>query len=154
MPCQVLGGMLGGVFVPNLLAIACEPTAPYGLMRYTSCSPAQIPWNIPQRFWDRYPPTELISLPKHQVAPHGMPPIAFTYEVDGRTYLRAFNTTAPVPFPAGATRPADNMTRTLRKGYMAAVSWTDHLIGRLLKGLEARGAAEHTIVALLGDRAE
>lgn len=83
-----------------------------------------------------------------------MPPIAFTYEVDGRTYLRAFNTTAPVPFPSGDTRPADNLTRTLRKGYMAAVSWTDHLIGRLLDGLETRGVAERTIVALLGDRVE
>lgn len=37
-----------------------------------------LPWNIPQRFWDMYPPTEQIDLPLHEAGPKDMPPIAFT----------------------------------------------------------------------------
>ena len=146
-----------------------------------------LPWNMPQRFWDMYPDPEHISLPTHQAAPRGMPPVAFTYEVDGQTRLRAFDEDVPVaypdgactmrmhhahapctcamrhvpctmrmrhaqvPYPDGSTAPPANVTRTLRKGYMAAVSWTDHLIGMLLDALNARRVADHTLVALLGD---
>eukprot|EP01052_Picozoa_sp_SAG31_P006797 SAG31_NODE_317_length_17813_cov_5.788585_4_plen_468_part_00 len=52
-----------------------------------------LPWHMPREFWDMYPPTEEIELPKHQQAPTNMPPIAFTYECDGQTRLVAFNET-------------------------------------------------------------
>jgi hypothetical protein len=38
-----------------------------------------LPWHMPREFWDMYPPTEEIDLPKHQESPTDMPPIAFTY---------------------------------------------------------------------------
>ena len=37
-----------------------------------------LPWHMPRQFWDMYPPTEEIALPKHEKSPTGMPPIAFT----------------------------------------------------------------------------
>ena len=37
-----------------------------------------LPWHMPRQFWDMYPPTEEIALPKHEESPTGMPPIAFT----------------------------------------------------------------------------
>ena len=46
-----------------------------------------LPWHMPRQFWDMYPPTEEIPLPKHQESPKGMPPIAFTYECDGQLKL-------------------------------------------------------------------
>ena len=48
-----------------------------------ACACACGRWNVPQRFWDIYPETELIDLPKHEAGPKDMPPIAFTYEMDG-----------------------------------------------------------------------
>lgn len=48
-----------------------------------------LPWHMPRQFWDMYPPTEEIPLPKHQESPKGMPPIAFTYECDGQLKLTA-----------------------------------------------------------------
>ena len=100
-----------------------------------------LPWNIPQRFWDMYPPTEEIDLPLHvshnqlssplclislgvlsnallslpsfssvppsaphrfslslqEAGPIGMPPIAFTYEIDGCVNLTAFMDEVPIP---------------------------------------------------------
>ena len=81
-----------------------------------------LPWNVPQRFWDMYPDTEDIALPLHEAGPKDMPPIAFTYEVDGQVNLTAFDVEVPIPYPnasVGAGYPAapPNVTRSLRKGY-------------------------------------
>jgi len=53
------------------------------------------------------------------------------------------------PQCGGAFPP--NATRTMRKGYYSAVTWTDYLIGELLDAVEARGIMNDTVVALLGD---
>ena len=98
-----------------------------------------------------YPPTGQLDLPKHEAAPEGMPPIAFTYECDGATQLRCINSSTPVPYPPASTAPPDNITRTLRKGYYAAVSWTDYLIGLLLDKLDELGHTNDTVVALIGE---
>lgn len=80
------------------------------------------------------------------------------YECDGQTSLTAFNTTVPIPFPAGLDPahpepdvPPPNMTRTLRKGYYASVTYTDWLVGRLLNKLVELRHDDDTVVALIGD---
>jgi iduronate 2-sulfatase len=110
-----------------------------------------LPWNVPRKFWDMYPNTEDIALPSHEAAPKDMPPIAFTYECDGKTSLNCFGESHPIPFPAANTSLPDNATRSFRKAYYAAVSWTDSLIGELLDTLEREGLRESTVVALIGD---
>ena len=113
-----------------------------------------LPWNFPRRFWDAYPPTEQIALPAHEAAPEGMPPVAFTYELDGKATIQALNDTHATPFPDASTALPHNMTRTMRRGYYAAVSWCDFLIGELLDALETSGEADRTIVSLIGDHGE
>ena len=156
-----------------------------------------LPWHMPREFWDMYPPTEEIELPKHQESPTNMPPIAFTYsfrdilrlahllhllpfvavlssnvvsryECDGQTQLVAFNESVPIPFPkgvmngsthAGAGRgctdaecvPPPNVTKSLRKGYYASVTYTDHLVGMLLDKLVALKHENDTVVGLIGE---
>eukprot|EP01043_Picozoa_sp_COSAG02_P008192 COSAG02_NODE_258_length_26815_cov_12.034998_9_plen_429_part_00 len=130
-----------------------------------------LPWHMPREFWDMYPPTEEIDLPMHQHSPVGMPPVAFTYECDGRTELCAFNDSVPIPFPSGiinsssglpagagrgcidgaACVPPPNITRSFRKGYYASVSFADHLVGMLLDKLEDLKQANNTVVGLIGD---
>ena len=77
-----------------------------------------------------------MSVAEHEAGPRGMPPIAFTYEVDGQPTLRSFGAAVPVPYPDASTAPPANVSRSLRKGYYAAVSWTDHQVGRLLDALD------------------
>jgi iduronate 2-sulfatase len=102
-----------------------------------------------------YPETEQIDLPLHEAGPKDMPPIAFTYEIDGVVNLTSFDIEIPIPYPnasVGAGYPAapPNVTRSLRKGYYAAVSFTDWNIGLTLDELERLGHKEDTIVALIG----
>ena len=110
-----------------------------------------LPWSYPRRFWDMYPETENIMLPKHEVAPLQMPNVAFTYEMDGMLTVAAMNHTEVLPWPAADTAFSHNMTRTLRRGYYGAVSWCDFLIGELLDTLKVSGAAGNTVVALVGE---
>jgi membrane-anchored protein YejM (alkaline phosphatase superfamily) len=65
--------------------------------------------------------------------------------------LGCLGESAPIPYPAAATALPPNMTQPLRRGYYAAVSWTDYLIGELMDTLEAVGVVQNTIIALLGD---
>ena len=81
-----------------------------------------LPCNIPRHFWDLYNSTDTIALPLHEAAPMGMPPIAFTYECDGKTTVAAFGQQAPIPYPNGSTALPNNMTRSLRRGCCAAVT--------------------------------
>lgn len=98
--------------------------------RLPSISPSQphLPFHFPAEFggvniWEKYGPTEDIALPKHQSSPEGMPPIAFTYEMDGKTQVCTFGECVAMPGPDNGTLcpfcgPAlpDNMTKTMRKG--------------------------------------
>ena len=104
----------------------------------------------PKKFWDMYK-TEEIALPKHEAAPAGMPPIAFTYECDGKTGLTAFDERAPIPYPNATTALPHNMTRSFRRGYYSAVSFTDSLVGELLETLDELKLRDETVVALIGD---
>lgn len=116
-----------------------------------------LPWHVPKAYWDKYPDTDKIDLPKHQSAPKGMPPIAFTWECDGMSKVPIFGKEYSVP---GANSPhiinesaaiAANATRAMRKGYYAAVSWADFLIGELLDALASHRLMENTVIALVGD---
>lgn len=107
-----------------------------------------LPWHIPEEMWDLYP--EEVPLPKHQEAPKGMPPIAFTYELDGKTTVDDLGNSYPIPFPHNDTLPP-NATRDMRRAYYAAVSYTDHLIGILLDRLDSAGLTDDTVVALIGE---
>jgi iduronate 2-sulfatase len=98
--------------------------------------------------WQMYP--DDLPLPKHEEAPKGMPPIAFTYEMDGKTEVQVLGDTYPIPFPHNNSLP-DNATTAMRRGYYAAVTWTDHLIGLLLNQLRSSGRDKDTVIALIGD---
>lgn len=79
----------------------------YGLHR------PHLPFHIPASFpdetgtvvnqWEKYGPDEAIALPKHRAAPHGMPGIAFTYEMDGQTKVKVFGDVYPIPGPDNPT---------------------------------------------------
>ena len=118
--------------------------------------------------WQTLGPTEAVPLPGHPYAPTGMPPIAFTYEMDGSEGITVNGTRYPIPGPmwrgggggggpnytacpfCGPALP-NNATRIMRKAYYGAVSWVDYLVGAFLAALEAAGHADDTVIALIGD---
>jgi hypothetical protein len=104
-----------------------------------------LPFHFPAEFggrniWEAYGNTDDIALPTHEHGPTGMPPIAFTYEMDGQLEVCAFGDCATIPGPENGTLctscgPAlpDNITRAMRKGYYSSVSWVDFLVGQMLR---------------------
>jgi len=69
-----------------------------------------------------------------------MPPVAWHYPADVHGLNIAANGTA-------------NMTRSriFRRGYYAAVSYTDFNIGRMLASLKGLGFEDNTVVIVFGD---
>ena len=106
-----------------------------------------LPFVVPERYYDMYPLSS-IRLPDNPYAPVDMPRIAWTAYNELRKYgdikplhaTGAINTTLP-----------DKVVCELRRGYYSAVSYTDHLIGRVLQELERLGLANETIVSFWGD---
>ena len=205
-PIETFGDTIDTQATLNDMEYASKLGKPFFLA--TGIHRPHLPWHMPREFWDMYPPTEEIDLPKHQRSPTGketavlsafcikililprqawrkrsretsenntvyagMPPVAFTYECDGRTELCAFDETVPIPFPSGiingssgqpagagrgcadgaACVPPPNITRSFRKGYYASVSYADYLVGLLLDKLQALQHEEDTVVGLIGD---
>ncbi|KAK3249339.1 hypothetical protein CYMTET_41227 [Cymbomonas tetramitiformis] len=111
-----------------------------------------LPFHMPKEFWDEYPPTEEIDLPEHGHSPRDAPWLAHTYAMDGQREIDVFGQTYKVPHPHSWNKPfPDNITRTLRKGYYASVSFVDFLVGEVLGELDTLGRTNDTLVVLFGD---
>ncbi len=101
-----------------------------------------LPFNAPQKYWDMYTAAD-IELAPNPYIPEGAPKEAYYNSNELRTgYLG---------IPQGDEVLDDNLSRTLKHGYAACVSYIDAQIGRVLDALEENGLADNTIVVLLGD---
>ena len=87
-----------------------------------------LPFNAPKRYWDQYDPS-LIPLPPTQ-PPKSVPEIALT---DARF------------------RGDRDALRELHHGHLAAISYVDAQIGRVLDCLDACGIRDETIVVVFSD---
>lgn len=99
-----------------------------------------LPFTAPQKYWDLYPPEE-IDLARNPFPPEGVNRFSLTNFGELRGY-------ALVP-DEGAI--PDSVARTLIRGYLAATSYIDAQIGRVLDELDRLGLGENTIVVFWGD---
>ncbi|GIW95526.1 MAG: iduronate-2-sulfatase [Pirellulaceae bacterium] len=98
-----------------------------------------VPWVSPRKYWDLYDPGR-IPLPVNTQPPRNAPPFAATSGQDFRYYGNV---------PPGPLDEA--FQRACLHGYLAAISYVDALIGRLLAALEQTGLASNTVVVLWSD---
>lgn len=94
------------------------------------------PFNAPKRYWDLYRREE-VPMPANPDWPTDAPRIAWH---DGREIL-GVKTRALTP----------DAVREIRHGYLAAISYLDAQIGKVLDELDRLGLAENTIVAFWSD---
>ena len=99
-----------------------------------------LPFNAPKKYWDLYDPRE-IDLPANPHIPENAPAASMHNFGELRAY---YNIPPQGPLP-------DSMARKLIHGYYACVSYTDALIGKLLKELERLDLDKNTIVIIWGD---
>jgi iduronate 2-sulfatase len=99
-----------------------------------------LPFVAPQRYWDLHDPST-IDLPETYHRPQDAPDEA----IHSSGELRAY---AGIPAKGPVS---DDQARTMIRGYLACVSYTDAQIGRLLDEVDRLKIADNTIVVLWGD---
>lgn len=97
-------------------------------------------FNAPKKYWDLYDPDE-IDLPANPTPPENVPSIALH---DSREILRGFD-------GRKSSELTEMEVRGLRHGYLAAISYVDAQIGRVLDALDRVGLRENTIVVFWSD---
>ena len=105
-------------------------------------------WPLPLEVREQYLD---LPLPTHRLAPEGMPPVAFV----SCDYLQdAVDVKADVLKGEGILPNAslsDALTRKIRSGYAAGVTWMDQQAGRVLDELDRLGQRNNTIVMFTAD---
>lgn len=106
-----------------------------------------LPFVFPYSF-QQYYPVESVQLPDNQYAPDGMPEVAWSSYGELRNYADQHKLNASGAI--NTTLPADDV-RNLRRAYYSAISWTDSLIGVVMKELQNLGFDNNTVVSFWGD---
>jgi choline-sulfatase len=139
-------GAQTGVAIERLRALAAQRDAtgqPFFLA--VGFYRPHLPFTAPRKYWDLYDPQQ-IPLPANPDLARGAPPMA----TNTMRELRGYTDYQTEPRPDQG-RLAEDRVRQLRHGYLAAMSYTDAQVGRLLDELDRLGLAADTIVVLFGD---
>jgi arylsulfatase A-like enzyme len=99
-----------------------------------------VPWVAPKRYYDLYKP-EALKLPDNRYIPKGAPKFAATSGDDFYWY-------GNVPKDRVIS---DAFGRRCLHGYLAAISYVDACVGRVLDELDRLGLSENTVVVFWGD---
>ena len=100
-----------------------------------------LPFNAPKKYWDLYDANE-IEMADNPFMPENVSQY-FEYNFgELRNYAG---------IPKGQELLDESLSRKLKHGYYACVSYIDAQIGRLLDGLKENGLDQNTIVILWGD---
>jgi iduronate 2-sulfatase len=101
-----------------------------------------VPWIAPKKYFDLYEPAAL-PLAKNEFLPKGAPGFAATSGADFYWYK-------DVPQVAGDKLPED-YKRACLQSYLAAISYVDAQVGRLLAALDETGLAKNTVIVFWSD---
>ena len=100
-----------------------------------------LPWGAPKQYFDQYPPASALPLATHKYVPENMPPVAYHHCQWG-----------PFPWNSSKGTPIDDaIAGEARRGYYAAISFADHLVGTVLEELDAIGESDNTVVLFSSD---
>ncbi len=99
-----------------------------------------LPFNAPKKYWDLYE-RDSIEQPENNYIPVDAPHMSISNWPEMRAYSNIPQT----------GQVSDSLAIDLIHGYYAAVSYTDALIGKILKQLKASGLDKNTIVILVSD---
>jgi arylsulfatase A-like enzyme len=123
--------------IAQLREHAKNPSQPFFLA--VGYANPHVPWISPKKYWDLYNPAT-IPLAKNEFLPKDAPEFAATTGNDFRTYAGVPEGILPEPYK-----------RQCLQGYLAAISYVDAQVGRLVAALEETGLAKNTIVVFWSD---
>ena len=131
--------------IKNIKELAKTPDQPFFLA--AGFHKPHLPFVFPEEFFEYYP-EDSIRLPDNPYAPVNMPDVAWhdCTGLRGFKDIHALHTTGAI----NTTFP-DKVVLELRRAYYSALSFTDFLLGEVIKSLEEHGLAENTIISFWGD---
>lgn len=100
-----------------------------------------LPFNAPERYWSLYDPNDLVLPPTFYSLPAGSPYHPLHKLIEIRSYTGT---------PQDGL-PSKSQALNLIHAYLAAVSYADAQIGKVLDALHDLGLEDDTIVVLFGD---
>jgi len=100
-----------------------------------------LPYNAPKKYWDLYERDDLPSPPKYESPVDGVPEIAYVNSKEARSYTDV---------PKEDEIP-EWEKRELRHGYLAAISYLDTQVGKVLDELKRLDLDEETAVIFVSD---
>ncbi len=100
-----------------------------------------LPFSVPRRYFDRYD-RDALPMPACPQPPSDVPDAALHRSPELRLHYEGIEDQDPLSEP---------LTRSLRHGYFAAVSFLDEQIGRVLTAVDRLGLRDDTIVAFTVD---
>ena len=122
---------------PSSASTRKNPSRPFFLA--VGFANPHVPWVAPRKYWELYDRAKL-PLATNEFLPKGAP---------------AFATTAAQDFPSYANVPEGELPEPFKReclhGYLAAISYIDAQVGRLLAALDETGLAKNTIVVFWSD---
>ena len=124
--------------IAALRDLAKQPTQPFFLA--VGFANPHVPWVAPKQYWNLYDRAKL-PLPDNQYAPRNAPAFAAQSGADFYWY-------GNVPKDRKLSEP---FKRECLHGYLAAISYIDAQVGRLLAELDQLKLRDHTVVLLWGD---
>lgn len=108
-------------------------------MMFVGFTKPHLPFNSPKKYWDLYD-RSAIEVPERD-KPSGMSSLALT----NWNELRAYE---GIPQKGDLS---DDLTRQLIHGYYASVSYTDALVGKVMKTLDSLDLRKNTIIVFMSD---
>ncbi len=100
-----------------------------------------LPFNAPKKYWDMYDRNNLLVLKYDRVVP-GVPDIAYVNSDEARSYTDV---------PKGNMPISEEKKKELRHGYLAAISFMDAQVGKVLDELRRLELDKNTIVVFTAD---
>lgn len=137
---DLLDGDCASNAIAQLREHAMNPTQPFFLA--VGFANPHVPWIAPRKYFDLYDPAKL-PLATNEFLPKGSPAFAATSGTDFFGYKG-------VPQVSGDKMPED-YKRACLQGYLAAISYVDAQVGRLLATLDETGLAKNTVVVFWSD---
>ena len=123
--------------VAQLRQYAKSPHQPFFLA--VGFANPHVPWIAPSKYFDLYDPAKL-PLAKNEFLPKGAPVFAATSGQDFRWYAGVPEGELPETFK-----------RQCLQGYLAAISYVDAQVGRLIAALDETGLAKNTVIVFWSD---
>jgi iduronate 2-sulfatase len=134
---DLLDGDTASAAIAQLREHAKDPSRPFFLA--VGFSNPHVPWVAPKKYWAHYDRAKL-PMAKNELPPKGAPAFATAHAQDFYFYGNVPEGKLPEPFK-----------RQCLHGYLAAISYVDAQVGRLLAVLEETGLADNTIIVFWSD---